>query len=172
MGSRGDPSRCWCQFFRLRGKAWEGATRSSNRAALREQVDLAPPPGVLAYVDDEPVGWCAVGPFDAYPRLAASPSSRAERTDAERAGSWSVTCFVVRVGHRRQGLGSVLLEAAVDLAGTHGAAVVEGYPVDVAARATTSSAELYHGTLSLFVAHGFTEVARPSPGRALVRRRL
>jgi GNAT superfamily N-acetyltransferase len=82
---------------------------------------------------------------------------------------WAVTCFVVRVGHRRRGVASALLDGAVDLARRHGAAVVEGYPVDTSAR-KASSAELYHGPLSVFGAAGFTEVARPSPARAVVRR--
>jgi hypothetical protein len=49
MGDRGDPSRCFCQYFRLRGLQWSAATPSANRRGLRDQVcngDL--PPGVVA----------------------------------------------------------------------------------------------------------------------------
>lgn len=168
MGSRGDPSHCWCQFFRLRGRQWANATREENRTALRAQVcDSSLPPGVLAYRDDEPVGWSAVAPKGDYPRLLASPVTRGATE-----GTWSVTCFVVRVGHRRGGVGTALLPGALELARSHGATAVEAYPVDPAARKSISAAELFHGPLSLFLAAGFTEVRRPSPGRAVVRLEL
>ena len=89
-------------------------------------------------------------------RRRRSPSST---EDAE--GLWAVTCFVVRVGERRRGVAGPLLDGAVDLARRHGASVVEGYPVDPAARAGVSSSELYHGPLQVFERAGFTEVTRP-----------
>ena len=76
------------------------------------------------------------------------------------------------VGHLRGGLARVLLDGAVRLARESGARVVEGYPVDVSAKARTSSAELYHGPLSTFIAAGFREVARPRPPRPVVRLEL
>jgi GNAT superfamily N-acetyltransferase len=165
MGTRGEPSRCWCQFFKLRGQEWRSATREGNREALRAQVcDEALPPGVLAYDRGDPVGWCAVAPMSAYARVLA-----ARHVDTSVDGVWSVTCFVVRVGHRRKGISGALLAGAVELARSKGAAVVDGYPVDPSARASVSSAELYHGTLSMFEQAGFTAVARPSPGRVVMR---
>ncbi|MGH3367320.1 MAG: GNAT family N-acetyltransferase [Nocardioidaceae bacterium] len=169
MGSRGDPAHCWCQFFRLRGRHWTAATRESNQEGLGVQVREGEiPPGVLAYVDGEPVGWCAVGPKSSYPRLLASPVTRPV-TGAEADGTWSLTCFVVRVGWRRRGVASALLDGAVRLAREHRAARVEGYPVDRDARSSVSSAELYHGPLSVFLDAGFTEVRRPSPARPVVQ---
>jgi GNAT superfamily N-acetyltransferase len=169
MGTRGDASRCWCQFFRLHGPAAREATPTSSRAALRTQVVEDPvPPGVLAYADAEPVGWCAVAPRGSYSRLA---HSEVTKDVPDEAGLWAVTCFVVRVGHRRQGVAGALLDAAVSLAERNGARIVEGYPVDTAVR-KASSAELYHGTVLLFAAAGFDEYARPKPDRAVVRRVL
>jgi GNAT superfamily N-acetyltransferase len=169
MGTRGDPARCWCQYFRLRGKAWQTATSATNRAALQVQVTEDPlPPGVVAYADGEPVGWCGVAPRSLYRRLAFSDVATAV---PDEDGLWSVTCFVVRVGHRRAGLATSLLAGAVELAGRHGARAVEAYPVDVAVK-KASSAELYHGPLSLFLRNGFVELARPLPHRALVRKSL
>ena len=86
FGTRGDPARCWCQWFRMRNDGWKVATTASNRAALRAQLDAAadrrsgdsPPPGVLAYADDEPVGWCAIAPRATtpacWPRRCCAPS--------------------------------------------------------------------------------------------------
>ena len=166
MGTRGDPSRCWCQYFHLRGAAWRTSTRASNQAGLRAQVDAGLPPGVLAYEDDEPAGWCGVGPKRGYPRLAASTVA-ASTGDAD--GVWAVTCFVVRVGMRRRGIAGPLLAGAVDLARRHGARIVEGYPVDPGVRESVSSSELYHGPLGVFERAGFAEVTRPFSGRAVVR---
>jgi len=168
MGVRGDPSRCWCQYYRLRGRDWQTASQATNRQRLREQVHEADrAPGVLAYLDGQPVGWCAVGAKDSYPRLVASPI-----TGPSGEGVWSVSCFVVRVGWRRQGVAQALLDGAVDFARSAGASIVEGYPVDADAASNVTSGELHHGTLSLFRGVGFTEVARPSQARAVVQLRL
>ena len=174
MGIRGDPASCWCQFFRMRGAAWREATSATNQQALRTQVSAdSRPPGVLAYVDGDPAGWCAVAPFAAYPRLPHSPIATAGHLPDDALDRlWAVTCFVVRTGRRRQGVAGELLGGAVDFARSGGARVVEGYPVDVTARETIRSADLYHGTLSLFVSRGFHEVARPTPGRVAVRLQL
>ncbi|MEV0288426.1 MULTISPECIES: GNAT family N-acetyltransferase [unclassified Kribbella] len=168
MGERGDPARCFCQYFRLRGQQWNAATQRSNRSALREQVchgDV--PPGVLAYDDGAPVGWCAVAPRTAYPRVVASPNWRTDQPDA-----WVITCFVVPVGHRRQGIAGELALGAADFAQSYGASVVEACAVDVDEVDRTSSADLYRGPLTVFLDAGFTEVSRTSERWVLVRKSL
>ncbi|OLT13378.1 hypothetical protein BJF78_03290 [Pseudonocardia sp. CNS-139] len=169
FGDRGDPARCWCQWF-FAGADASGRAAERNRAALCAQVEKGPAPGVLAHLDGEPVGWAAVAPRPGYTRLARSQvlrgTSGVEMADA---GVWAVTCFVVRVGFRRRGLASALLAGAVEHAAAGGARVVEGYPVDVATKARVSSAELFHGVLSTFLAAGFREVARHTPTRPVVR---
>jgi len=133
---------------------------------MRRQIATATVPhGVLAYDAGRPVGWCAVAPRADYPRLKRMQVAKATQDEP---GLWSVTCFVVRVGHRRQGVATRLLDAAVEFAGRHGARAVEGYPVDPSVRPTGSSG-LYQGPLSLYLRAGFTVVARPSPSRSVVR---
>jgi ribosomal protein S18 acetylase RimI-like enzyme len=169
MGTRGDPSWCWCQFFHLPNKDWSASSTPERRAALQQQVyGAGPAPGVLAYRGDEPAGWCQVGPKPSFARLDTAVVSRpsADRPDPE--ALWSVTCFVVPVGHRRRGVASALLAGAVDLARAEGAAAVEGYPMETGG-ARRSSADLYHGTVSMFEQAGFTEVRRPRPGRVVMR---
>jgi GNAT superfamily N-acetyltransferase len=112
---------------------------------------------VIAYDGEAPVGWAAVEPRPAYRRIV----------DGDDAGTWAVTCFVVRVGHRRRGVARALLEGAVDQARAAGALVVEAFPT--VASGETSSADLYHGPLSVFEAAGFEVVERPSDRRAVVR---
>jgi hypothetical protein len=168
MGERGDPSRCFCQYFRLRGRAWNEAGPDTNRKALRSQIrDDERPPGVLAYDGTTPVGWCAVAPRTAYPRVLASPNWRSDHADA-----WVITCFVVPVGRRRQGVAHELAHGAADLAHSYGATVVEGCAVDTSTTNRIPSADLYRGPLSVFLDAGFTEVGRNSPQWVLVRRTL
>lgn len=188
FGTRGDPASCWCQFFRLGGQQWRQSTAQSNREALRSQcldaqAGRTPAPGLLAYVGDEPAGWVAVAPRQTYPRLGRSRAltsllaAEIAPGDSEERGDrgepvWSVTCFVVRIGFRRRGVAAALLDAAVAYAAEHGAAAVEGYPVDVAPGERRVSSEPYHGTRSTFAAAGFAEVGRTSPARPVMRRVL
>lgn len=173
FGLRGDPARCWCQWFFEGAQVGGGPVANANRESLRVQVESGPPPGVLAYRDGQPVGWCAVGQRPGYGRLHRSAVLRGTPPgDLADASVWSVTCFVVRVGSRRQGVAAALLAGAVELARAGGAKVVEGYPVDVDVKVSTSSAELYHGPLSMFLRAGFREVGRPRPARPIVRLEL
>jgi GNAT superfamily N-acetyltransferase len=167
MAGPGDPGRCWCRFFRLTNAGWRETRTADRRAALQEQVSgSGPAPGVVGYVNGEPVGWCAVAPRADYVRL---DTTRVAQATDDGDGVWSVTCFVVRVGHRRRGLATELLAGAVELARRRGATVIEGYPVDPTAQVQTTSSGLYHGAASTFAALGFSEVARPTPARPVMR---
>ena len=166
----GDPGRCWCQWF-YRGAQADRVHAEANRAALHGQVTGVRPPGVLAYLEGTPSGWCAVAPRPTYTRLIRSALlDGLPEPPLDDPAVWSVTCFVVRRSARRRGLAGPLLDGAIDLARRGGAALVEGYPVDVGARSRTSAAALYHGPLPVFLRAGFTEVSRPRPDRAVVRR--
>jgi GNAT superfamily N-acetyltransferase len=171
FGTRGDPAGCWCQYFKVSAETWREGDRDAFREALRAQTAVSPRgPGLIAHLDDEPVGWCAVEPRPRYPALRRSRLLReALLGDPDDESVWSVTCFVVRVGHRRRGVAGALLHAAIEHARDGGARVLEAYPVDAERKAQVSAAELYHGPLGLFLAAGFTETARPSETRAVVR---
>ncbi|MFE4195266.1 GNAT family N-acetyltransferase [Paenarthrobacter sp. NPDC056912] len=170
FGTKGEPSRCWCRWFALTGKDWTGTSSDSRKDQLKSAFEAGPAPGVLAFRDGRPVGWCAVEPRGNYPRLQRSPVIRtAELPPVDAANLWSVTCFVVAPGHRRTGVSGALLAAAVDHAFNNGADVVEAYPVDTELRPKATSADLYHGTVSQFAAAGFAVMARAVPGRAVMR---
>ncbi|WP_372595172.1 N-acetyltransferase family protein [Actinotalea sp.] len=172
FGTRGDPSWCWCQFPLTTGSTYEDSVEH-NRAALREELS-APAPGravgLLAYVGGEPVGWAQLGPRARFPRVTASAAQSALlRRVGAADDAWRVTCFVVRVGHRRAGVATALLDGAIAHAREAGARSLEGNPVDVAARSARSSgASLFPGALSTFLAAGFREVGRTGPTRPLV----
>lgn len=176
FGTRGDPATCWCQFFKVDDAAWKAPdARAAFERALCDQVDAgradpAAGPGLLAYLGDEPVGWVAVEPRPAYPFLLGRRATPVIG-DRDDGSVWAITCFVVRVGFRRRGVGAALLAGAVEQASRGGARIVEAYPVDTAGE-KVSSADLYHGPLSTFEAAGFAVVERPVAGRAVVRREV
>lgn len=79
---------------------------------------------------------------------------------------WAVTCFFIRAGFRKRGVGRALARAAADFARKSGARAVEGYPI------TTKNVileELHVGTEGMFAAAGFTEVSRPTLERSVMR---
>jgi len=173
FGRRGDdPSWCWCRLF-LSPATRESAAPEAppdNREALYKEIrHAAVPPGLLAYVDDQPVGWTRVGPRSSFPRVAGNRALA--RVLTEDPGVWWVTCFVVDTRYRRSGVASTLLRAAVEFAREHGATAVEGHPVDVAAlnALRVGGSAIFTGSVAMFSAAGFTEVARTYRTRPVMR---
>ncbi|HMH57552.1 MAG TPA: GNAT family N-acetyltransferase [Galbitalea sp.] len=175
FGTRGDPAGCWCQFYKVTSSEFSELGGAACATLLRKQVrdaqlgTGAPTPGLVAYQDGKPVGWVAVEPRTSYPtalrgKVVVGGSAEAPDDDSV----WAIVCFVVRVGHRRQGIAGALIAAAVSHARSRGGRIIEGYPVDVQEREKTSAAGLYHGTVTLFARAGFEVSARPIPGRALM----
>ena len=164
----GDPKGCWCMNYRVRSRDFDRLWGQGARAAFGRVVADGPPPGLLAYRDGTPVGWVAVAPRDAYPRVLNSPVLRPVDTAP---ACWAIVCFYVVRGERRGGIAAALLEAAVAFAADHGAAAVEGYPRDTAG-AKRHANEMFVGSMSMFQAAGFEEVARRSPQRPIMRRTL
>lgn len=165
FGPSGAYSGCWCMWLRVTSREFGENGNAGNRRALRAIVDQDRVPGLLAYRDGEPVGWVSVAPREDYGRLDRSPVTK--RVDDVPV--WSIVCFFIARPHRRSGVASALLAAAVAYAAGHGAEVVEGYPLDPAER-RVGDADAWHGTLAMFEAAGFTTVAQRRPGRPVVRR--
>jgi len=94
---------------------------------MRQIVDRDEPPGLLAYVDGEPAGWCSIEPREKFGRLE---NSRTFKRVDDRPSVWSLNCFVVGKQHRRRGLMTTLLEAAIENARRRGAKIIEAYPVE------------------------------------------
>ena len=163
FGPRGACGGCWCMFWKLRGKAFDENTGEPARQMQKSIVDSGTVPGLLAYQDDEPVGWIAVEPRPAYPKLAHSRVLK----PVDDADVWSVTCFFVAKQVRRQGLTVELLVAAVNYVKEQGGKIVEGYPVD--AKKDMPPVFIYHGTAAAFKGAGFVEVARRSETRPIMR---
>ncbi|WP_207454448.1 GNAT family N-acetyltransferase [Herbiconiux sp. SYSU D00978] len=178
FGERGDPPRCQCQWFRLRGREFRAMPVEERAARHREQTNCGDPAatttsGLVAYLDGEPVGWCAVAPRTEYAHLSTSRTVWSGRDEDRTDDSvWALTCFVTRAGFRRLGVSYALAAAAVDFARDRGAAVLEGYPMITSPDTTVAWGELFVGSRSVFEAAGFTEVSRPSERRVVMRREL
>jgi GNAT superfamily N-acetyltransferase len=156
---------CWCMWFRQSTADYRANGAERNKRAFRRIVERSDaPPGVLAYIDGKPAGWCAAAPREAYPRLARSRTLK----PIDNQPVWSVTCFFIGSHARGKGVAHALLRAAVALASKHGAKIVEGYPL-VPGRKLRSD-EAYVGVTPLFEKAGFFEAARPSAARAIMRR--
>src|SRR5919198_5921258 len=156
FGERGAYDGCWCMFWRVSAKDYSAGRYEGNRDRLRERVcGHGPPPGVLAYMDGRPVGWCGVAPRDEFGRLQRS---RVLGPVDERP-VWSIVCFYVDRGRRRGGVAKRLLQGAIDLAHANGASTLEAYPLDPQHR-VPSSAEANTGLLPMFREAGFEVVAR------------
>jgi GNAT superfamily N-acetyltransferase len=177
FGTRGDPSRCQCQRFKMRpGESWKSVGREELGFRLRMQTDCGHAEsrstcGLVAYLDAEPVGWCAVEPRSNHPRLLLKTrvpwAGRSE--DKNDDSVWAVTCFVTRAGFRRRGVGYALARAAVDFARERGARAIEGYPMLTKTGQDIAWGELHVGRRSLFEAAGFDEVSHPTPRRVVMR---
>jgi GNAT superfamily N-acetyltransferase len=179
FGTRGEPSKCQCQRYKTRGRDWdiEWASVPAQRRAkrLRQQTHCGQPEahttsGLIAYLDGEPVGWCAVEPRTAYVRLLNKPlvwAGRAE--DKVDNGIWAVTCFVTRSGFRRRGVSRALARAAVEFSRERGGRAIEGYPMITTPGQEITWGELHVGSRSIFAAAGFAEVSRPSLRRVVMR---
>src|ERR1700682_2102600 len=105
---------CACMRWRMPSSQFSRSTKEGRVDALGRLVHDGTPIGVLAYLDQEPVGWCSVAPRACYAgleRYRALP-----RMDEWPV--WSVVCFFVSARIRRSGATLGLLKAAIDYAGS------------------------------------------------------
>ena len=174
FGTRGPAARCQCQRFKLRPREAFASFPAEERAhRLRRQTDSGHPgsrttSGLVAYLDGEPAGWCAVEPRPAYAGLVRNNRVPWEGRAEDKADDsvWAVTCFFTRVGFRKRGVSRALARAAVDFARERGARAIEGYPIitkDVILE------ELLVGTRGVFAEAGFEEITRPTLRRVVMR---
>ena len=140
--------------------------REANKQALRELVGRGVVPGLVGYLDGRPAGWISLGPRGDYLKLRRSPVMK----PVDDAEVWSVVCSYVAKPYRGLGLQHRLLAAAIDFARDRGAAMLEAYPVDKPGRSHDDF--MFFGSRSLYERAGFTEVARRSPTRVVMRRAL
>ena len=176
FGTRGSAAVCYCQRYKLMPREAFSRFPSEERAQrLREQTncgdrEAAETTGIVAYLDGEPVGWCAVEPRPAYFGLLRVYRTPWEGRDEDRTDEsvWSVTCVLVRAGYRKRGIAYALAKAAVNHAQVRGARALEAYPMRSETGEVTWD-EIHVGAESIFSAAGMAEVSRPGKRRVVMR---
>jgi GNAT superfamily N-acetyltransferase len=152
-------------YWRI-GSEYHKRARQKNRSAFRRIVKNGPPPGLLAFDGERAVGWCQLTPRDDLPWL--SRTRVLERVD--HLTVWSISCFYVRRGYRRQGIMWALIAVALKAAKCAKAPALEAYPVDTVRQGSTWN--VFTGTASTFKRAGFKTVALRRPSRPIMRHDL
>jgi len=176
FGARGSAAVCWCQRYKLAPREAFSKFPAEERALrMREQTRCGDPTaattsGLVAYLDGEPVGWCAVEPRTAYDGLLRAYRTPREGRQENRADAsvWAVTCVLVRAGFRGRGIAYALAGAAVDHVRARGVRALEAYPMRTEAGEVTWD-EIHVGAQSVFAAAGMDEVSRPGKRRVVMR---
>jgi GNAT superfamily N-acetyltransferase len=164
FGPRGACAGCWCMYWRLTRTQYAEQQGELNRRNIKALVDSGNIPGILAYVNDEPVGWCSIAPREEFSTLARSRILK----PVDDQPVWSVVCFFVARNQRRQGLTIQLLNAAVEYASLQGATIIEGYPVEPK-EGKAPDVFVFTGLSSAFKQAGFKEILRRSETRPIMR---
>jgi len=167
FGPRGACAGCWCMFWRRDRAGFEKGKGAGNRRAMKRLVDRGEVPGLLGYVGERPVAWVSVAPRERYPALGRSRVLKPVDDHAV----WSISCLFVARGHRNRGLSTRMLEAAASWVRRQGGRIVEGYPQEPR-KERMPDAFAWNGIASSYRRAGFSEVARRSPTRPIMRRRL
>lgn len=164
FGDKGACAGCWCMWPRLSSAEFSRGRGAGNKRALRRLVGSGARPGLIAYRGSAPVGWCAVAPRAAYPRLERSRVM----APVDDQPVWSVMCFFIDRSARGTGVTTALLRAAIEHAKKQGARIIEGYPLDPAGKRLADTFAWF-GLSTSFRRAGFKEVARRSKTRPLMR---
>jgi GNAT superfamily N-acetyltransferase len=167
FGKRGACGGCWCMHWRLSGREFEQKKGEGNRVALKRLVKGKAQTGIIAYDQKTPVGWVAFAPREQYPKLGTSRVLK----EVDDKPVWSVVCFFIDKNYRRKGLTVELLKEAEKHARKNGARILEGYPIEPKTE-NYAPVFAFTGLASAFRKAGFTEAARRSETRPIMRKVL
>ena len=164
FGEKGACAGCWCMYWRISQKLLDKQKGAGNRAAIKKIINGGSMPGIIAYHDIQPVGWCAVAPRAEYTRLQ---NSRVLKPVDENP-VWSVSCFFIHRKYRNKGLSVDLLNASKKFVKSQGGKIIEGYPIEPREN-KMPDAFAWVGLSGAFLKAGFKEVARRSETRPIMR---
>jgi GNAT superfamily N-acetyltransferase len=169
FGPSGACYGCWCQHFRIRPKDRQTLGSDEKRDLMVARINEGPPPGLLAFQGDDPVGWMQIGPRADVPEWNNPGRSSSPLPDApaDDLTVWAVSCFFFRSRMRGKGLSHAMLAAGIDHARASGARLLEASPMDRAKQ--SKSIGLFVGSTSVFAKAGFQTVAQARPNRPLMR---
>lgn len=164
FGDNGACGGCWCMSWRLKKSEFELGKGTQNKNAMKSLVEKNEVVGVLAYIDGEPVGWCAAAPREKYVRLENSRVFK--RIDDEKV--WSITCLYILKSNRRKGISTELIKAAIEYCRLNEVKIVEAYPT-VPYDVKVPDAFLWTGIPKAFEEAGFEIAERRSKWKIMMR---
>jgi GNAT superfamily N-acetyltransferase len=169
FGPQGAFYNCWCVALRLPHAVRTTMEPSERKAHMQGRIEVGPPPGILCYIEGEPVAWVQVGPRHDVPQFNSprTVSRPLEEGDAHDPSIWAVSCFFLLPKLRGKGLSHRLLAGAVDYARGQGARLLEACPIDHVKQ--SKSVTLCIGSTAIFDTAGFETIARRKDGRPLMR---
>lgn len=172
FGPQGACYGCWCTHFRLPPGTRRQNDRLRNKDVIQRRIEAGPPPGLLAFIDGQAVGWMQIGPRADVPEWNNAGRASAPLVSSEAADPavWAISCFFIRTGARGRGLSHHLVSEGIAFARREGARLLEGCPMRQAQ--TSKSVGLFVGSERVFERAGFQTVVERKAGRPLMRLEL
>jgi GNAT superfamily N-acetyltransferase len=167
FGANGACGGCWCQAWRVeKGERWDDIKGSIARERLCAGIRNGSMYGILAFDEARPVGWCTFGPRNSFPRINRARTLKCD----DSAQVWSIPCFFVARGCRRQGVATALLKHALRAIKGRGGLIAEAYPSKPDETGRYIDTFAWTGTQALFQKAGFRVVGNPAGSRQRVRK--
>lgn len=160
FGPKGACNNCWCMYWRI-GAQYRRNSPTRNKFAFKSILRQGPPPGLIAFEGDLPVGCCQLTPRKDLTWLERTWGPKT----IDKTPVWSISCLYIRKGHRKKGVTAAPISAAIHAAKKANAPALEAYPLD----ASKSPSATGTGYVSTFARAGFKVVARPTPPRPVMR---
>ena len=151
-------------WWRITRSEFDRNGNKSNRKSMKGLVESGVVPGILGYEGGEPIGWCSVAPREDFGSLNRSRVLK----PVDDKPVWSIVCFFIHKDHRDEGIGTKMLEGAVQYARDQGAEIVEAYPTKPRGK-RLDPASSFMGIPKAFERVGFKKVADPSEAKAIMR---
>jgi len=165
FGENGACGGCWCMSWLLSAAEFNTNKGAGNKRKLRKLITEGVEPGIIAYSGETPVAWCAFGKRETYKRLLASRTLK----PVDDREVYSIVCFYIKKEFRNRGLSGELIKAAIKEIKKRKGKIVEAYPV-IPYSDNMPAAFAWTGIHSAYVKAGFTEAARRSNSRPVMRK--
>jgi GNAT superfamily N-acetyltransferase len=132
-------------------------TGTEAMIALKASLPLGHSHGLLAFVDEQPAGWCAVDPV----RSQIGHDFVLKNQASISSSSWMIHCVYVDPRFRGMGISGQLIDAAIEYAKARGSTEILSFPIPEGSigKFPKDVAE-FSGRLSTFKSRGFVTQKR------------
>lgn len=152
-----------------RSKSWNEIKGAPAKQMFKNLIQKGKAHGMLAFAENEPVGWCSFGPRKDFPSLEKVRAYKRNDTS----DVWSINCFFIHRKWRGKGLVRGLLKDAIEAMQKRGVATVEGYPATTTQDGRQLTGSLaWTGPIKTFEELDFKTVQSTNPLKPLVRLEL